>query len=148
MPHSSSYAARSTKRPSGNSKGVVSAALAVSLLSLGACATDGRSRDTGERLSDRGKEIGAYGTAWSQGQQDVKKGEKIVEKSNRSLAEGERDLTRARKELAQAEQQISDASATRAAALKRIEDGRVQMGRAEADYATTKSGPSAVDPRY
>ena len=65
-----------------------------------------------------------------EGQQDVKKGEKIVEKSNRSLAEGERDLARARKELAQAEQQISDASATRAAALKRIEDGKVQMGRA------------------
>ncbi len=122
-------------------------ALALSL-SLGACATDTASRDTGERLSDRGREIGAYGTTWSEGQQNVKKGEKIVEKSNRSLAEGERDLARARKELALAEQQISDASATRAAALKQIEDGRVQMGRAEADYATTKSGPSAVDPGY
>ena len=148
MFHSSSCAVLSNERPSGNSRGVVSAALAFSLLSLGACATDGRSRDTGERLSDRGKEIGAYGTAWSEGQKDVKNGEKIVEKSNRSLANGERDLERARKELAQAEQQISDASATRAAALKRIEDGRAQMGRAEADYATTKSGPSAVDPGY
>lgn len=122
-------------------------ALAISL-SLGACATDSTSRNTGERLSDRGNEIGAYGTSWSEGKNNVQKAEKSIEKSNRSLVDGERDLARARKDLAKAERQISDASAIKAAALQRIQDGKMQMTRAEADYARTKAGPSAVTPKY
>ena len=116
------------------------------LLSLGACATDNASRNTGDRLSDRGNEIGAYGTAWSEGQDNVQEAEKAIEKSDRNRAEGERDVVRARKQLAEAEQQISDASAARAAAIERAEDGKAQMTRAEADYARTKAGPSALRP--
>jgi predicted kinase len=97
-------------------------------------------------LSERGSEIGAYGTAWSDGHKNVQKGQQSVEKSTRSLAEGERDLARARADLAKAEQQISDATAAKAVAQKRIEDGKLQMTRAEADYAATRAGPSAVTP--
>ncbi|WP_157096735.1 hypothetical protein [Tsuneonella dongtanensis] len=123
------------------------ACMAIGLsLSLTACATDNPSRNTGERLSDRGAKIGAYGTAWTEGQSTVQDARKAIEKSDRNRAEAERDLDRAREQLAEAEQKISDASATRSAALRRIEDGRAQMTRAEADYATTKAGPSVVRP--
>jgi len=130
-------------------KSVAGTVLMLSLSwSLGACSADIASRNTGERLTDRGNEIRANGTAWSDGQKSVQQGEKAIERSSRDLAQGERDQERARKDLAKAEQQISDASATKAAALKRVEDGRMRMTRAEADYAATKAGPSAVRPEY
>jgi septal ring factor EnvC (AmiA/AmiB activator) len=128
-------------------KHVVWVTLALSLpWSLGACASNTAPKDTGQRLSERGSEIGAYGTAWSDGNKNVQKGEQSVEKSTRSLADGERDLTRARADVAKAEQQISDATAAKAVAQKRVEDGKLQMTRAEADYAATRAGPSAVTP--
>ena len=96
-------------------KHVVCLAFALSLpWSLGACASNTAPKDTGQRLSERGSEIGAYGTAWSDGNKNVQKGQQSVEKSTRSLAEGERDLARARADLAKAEQQISDATAAKA----------------------------------
>ncbi len=138
----------SVKRPAAGLKRAAGIAVALALSStLGACASDMASRDVGERLSDRGHEIGAYGTAWSAGKKNVESGEKSDAKSSRSLAKGERNLARARTDLAEAEQQISDASTAKATAIRRIEDGRVQMTRAEADYAATRAGPAAVNPR-
>lgn len=124
-------------------KTAASVTLALSL-ALAACASDGTVRDTGERLSDRGREIGTYGTAWSEGQKTVRDAEKAIDKSDRSRTDGERDLAKAREELARAEQKIIDASSTREAAVKRIEVGRAQMTQAEADYANAKAGPSVV----
>src|SRR5690606_33534460 len=120
--------------------------LAVALpLSLGACAaSNSGTLDAGERLSQRGDVIGAYGKAWSDGQKNVVQGQRTIEKSSRSLAEGERDLARARADIAKAERRISEAVAAKADAQKQIEDGNIQMSRAEADYAVTKAGPSAV----
>ena len=115
-------------------------------MALAACATDNSARNTGERLSDRGSEIDAYGTAWSEGQSDVRNAEKALKKSDRNRAKGERDLEQAREELAKAEQRISEASERRAAALKTIQDGKAKMTRAEAEYAETKAGPSALQP--
>lgn len=136
------------KRPPVALKSAAGMAIALSLsCTLGACASGTASRDVGERLSDRGHEIGTYGAAWSAGKANVQGGEKSDAKSSRSLAEGQRDLARARTELARAEQQISDATTAKAAAIRRIEDGRVQMSRAEADYAATRAGPAAVNPR-
>lgn len=138
---------RSVERKQIAWKRSASVAIVLSLF-LGACATDSASRNTGERLSDRGSEIGAYGTAWSEGQNNVQMAEAAIEKSDRRLAKAERDFEQARAELAKAERQISDASATKTEAMRRIEDGKAQMARAEADYATTKAGPSAVHPNY
>lgn len=111
-----------------------------------ACASNAGPMDAGERMSQRGDDIGAYGAAWSDGQKDVAKGQESVAKSTNSIAEAERDLARARADIAKAEQQIADAVAAKANAEKQIEDGTVQMARAEADYAVTKAGPSAVTP--
>ena len=109
-----------------------------------ACASNAGPMDAGERMSQRGDDIGAYGAAWSDGQKDVAKGQESVAKSANSIAEAERDLARARADIAKAEQQINDAIAAKADAEKQIEDGTVKMARAEAEYAVTKAGPSAV----
>ena len=111
-----------------------------------ACTSSSGPMDAGERMSQRGDDIGAYGTAWSDGQKDVAKGQESVAKSTKSIAEAERDLARARADIAKAEQQISDAVAAKANAEKQIADGTVQMARSEAEYAVTKAGPSAVTP--
>jgi septal ring factor EnvC (AmiA/AmiB activator) len=111
-----------------------------------ACASTPAPMDAGERMSQRGDDIGAYGSSWSDGQKSVAQGQESVAKSTKSIAEAERDLARARADIAKAEQQISDAIAAKANAEKQIEDGTVQMARAEADYAVTKAGPSAVTP--
>lgn len=147
MAHSATSAIHSAGRKTGNAKGVLGAVLGLSLLSLGACASDERPRNSGERLSDRGAVIEGYGTNWSDGQESVSKGEESVRKSTRSLAKGEQDLARAREEVAKAEQQISDAYADKAAAEARIADGRRQMSRAEEDYASTRAGPPAIAPQ-
>ena len=111
-----------------------------------ACATSPGPMDAGERMSQRGDDIGAYGSSWSDGQENVAKGQESVAKSTKSIAEAERDLARARADIVKAEQQISDAVTAKANAEKQIEDGTVLMARAEADYAVTKAGPSAVTP--
>jgi hypothetical protein len=68
-------------------------AIAVSFpLSVGACATSNTSPlNTGERISQRGGDIGQYGDAWSKGQKDVAQGTKSIEKSIKSLANGEKE---------------------------------------------------------
>lgn len=137
---------RAGRKPVGAMPAIIMAVGLSLSLSLGACAAGSAPKSTGEQLSDRGSEIRDYGTVWSQGQARVVQAEKAIRKSDRSRAKGERDLERARKELAKAERQISDASVIKAAALKRIEDGRAQMSQAEADYADTKAGPSAINP--
>lgn len=129
-----------------NNRALFAATAAFSFLTAGCATSDPGPMDAGERMSERGGEIGAYGDAWSAGQKDVAKGQESVAKSTKSIAEAERDLARARADIAKAEQQISDAIAARANAEKQIEDGTVQMARAEADYAVTKAGPSAVTP--
>lgn len=121
------------------------AAAAAFSLSLGACtSSESGAMNTGERISQRGGDIGEYGQAWSDGQREAEQGGKLVEKSTRSLAEGEKDLAQARAQMAKAEQQIADAIAARANAEKRIEDGNGQMRRAEAAYSSIRSGPSAI----
>lgn len=111
-----------------------------------ACASSPAPMDAGERMSQRGDDIGAYGAAWSDGQKDVAKGQESVTRSAKTIAEAERDLARARADIAKAEQQINEAVAARADAEKQIADGTVKMARAEAEYAVTKAGPSAVTP--
>jgi septal ring factor EnvC (AmiA/AmiB activator) len=118
---------------------------AISFLSA-ACASNAGPMDAGERMSQRGDDIGTYGSSWSDGQKSVAQGQESVAKSTISIAEAERDLARARADIAKAEQQIADAIAAKANAEKQTEDGTVQMARAEADYAVTKAGPSAVTP--
>jgi hypothetical protein len=120
------------------------AAIAFSLM-LGACAaSDTPAMDAGERISQRGREVGAYGEAWSHGQRDVTRGQRSIEKSTEALADGEKDLAQARAQVARAELQIRDARIARSDGEKLIQDGNGQMARAEADYTSLRSGPSAV----
>ncbi|MGV3556145.1 MAG: hypothetical protein ACO1OD_12915 [Croceibacterium sp.] len=125
-------------------KTILISAVAIFSLLIAACTSAPASMDAGERMSQRGDDIGAYGTSWSDGQKNVAQGQESVAKSTKSIAEAERNLARARADIAKAEQQIADAVAAKANAEKQIEDGTVQMARAEADYAVTKAGPSAV----
>ena len=122
----------------------VAAVASFSLLTV-ACTSKSGSMDTGERISERGGAIGAYGKDWSDGQKDVAQGQKSIEKSARNLADGERDLARAREQVAKAEQQIAAAVAARADAERQVVDGNGQMQRAEAAYAAIRTGPSAVN---
>jgi len=113
-------------------------------LLAGACSTSNTGMDTGERISQRGGEIGGYGEAWSDGQKDVKQGQQLVEKSSSTLADAEEDLASARERVARAERQIGEATADRAKGQQQSQDGTGQMQRAEADYTAIRSGPPAL----
>lgn len=99
--------------------------------------------DAGQRMSQRGDEIGEYGAAWSAGQQEVERGKRTVEKSNSNLAATEQRLARARADVTKAEEQIRTVQLQRADAEQLIAAGRAKMQRAEADYAAVRAGPAA-----
>ncbi|RYE61479.1 MAG: hypothetical protein EOO82_01765 [Oxalobacteraceae bacterium] len=130
-----------------DSRGGLVVAFALSLGLLGACSTSEHPKDAGQRLSDRGAAIGSYGTEWSDGQESVRKGEASLKDSTRSLDKAQRNLAKARAQVSQAEQRISDAASDKTAAAARIENGRAQMARAEAQYASTRAGPPAIEPK-
>ena len=123
---------------------LLAAVAALSLTSAACTSSDSGAMSTGERISQRGGDIGEYGKAWSDGQREVEQGAKLADKSARNLADAEKDLARAREQMAKAEQQIADAHAARENAERRIDDGNGQMRRAEAAYSSIRTGPSAV----
>lgn len=118
---------------------------AIASLAIAGCSST-NPMTTGDRISQRGGDITGYGTDWSQGEAAVEQGQKSVAKSAKRLADGEKDLDRARRQVAAAEQQISAARSARISGERQIEDGQAAMQRAEAEYAATKSGPSALPP--
>jgi len=105
--------------------------------------------DAGQRMSQRGDEIGEYGAAWSAGQQEVERGKSMVQKSNSDLAAAQERLARARADVAKAEEQIRKVQSEQADAEQLIVAGTAKMQRAEADYAAVRAGPAAVaaDPK-
>lgn len=111
-------------------------------LALGACA--GSPMTTGDRISQRGGDIAGFGADWTKGRNDVAEGQKTVARSAKSIADGEKDLRRARERVAKAEQQIFTARSALTSGERRIAEGTTLMQRAEADYAATRAGPSAV----
>lgn len=124
-------------------KTILLAAVAGLSLTSAACTSSG-AMNTGERISQRGGDIGAYGKDWSDGQREAEQGAKLADKSTRNLADAEKDLARAREQMAKAERQIADAITARQNAERQIEDGNGQMRRAEAAYSSIRTGPSAV----
>ena len=92
-------------------------ATAVAALLLGACSTTSSApMDAGERMSARGETIAGRGAAWTQGQREIAKGEKLVSKSASNTASAEKRLERAQEAAMKAEQQILAAQADRASA--------------------------------
>lgn len=58
---------------------VIAASSLLALVALGACADNANAPLTiGERISERGSQIGQYGEAWSAGQDDVMQGERAI----------------------------------------------------------------------
>jgi peptidoglycan hydrolase CwlO-like protein len=123
---------------------LITTAASLALLT-GACSTASTAPDIGERISQRAAEIGDYGSAWTDGQKNVKQGQQLVEKSSSRLSDAEKDLARARENVAQAEQRIAEAQANRTKGQQLVQDGTGQMQRAEADYKAIRTGPSAVN---
>lgn len=117
----------------------------ISPLLLGACSSTGSSSmDAGQRISQRGHEIGDYGAAWSDGQRDVRQGRRLVEKNSDSSVDAEKRLARARADVAKAEEQLRKAQLGRSDGERLIADGTAQMQRAEADYTAVRAGPPAI----
>lgn len=100
--------------------------------------------DAGQRMSQRGHEIGDYGSAWSDGQRDVTQGRRLVEKNSDSSVDAEKRLARARADVAKAEEQLRKAQLGRSDGERLIADGTAQMQRAESDYTAVRAGPPVV----
>lgn len=112
----------------------------------GACTTaDEAPMDTGERISQRGEEISGYGKSWSKGQEAVRAGELMIEKSRQSQFDGERKLAKARNRVAKAETQIHKARAAQIEGARLITSGQSQMQQGEADYRDIRTQPSAIE---
>jgi hypothetical protein len=111
-----------------------------------ACASSNTGFNTGERISQRGDDIGAYGAAWADGNKDVKEGEQLIRKSDSKLADAQSDLERARDQVARAERRIAEAASSQAVGQQLISSGAQQMQQAEADYSDIRAGPPAVVP--
>lgn len=121
------------------------ATMVTSSLLLGACSgTGSSSMDAGQRISQRGDEIGNYGAAWSDGQRDVTEGRQLVEKNTDSSADAEKRLAQARADMAKAEEQLRKAQLGRSDGERLIADGTAQMQQAEADYTAVRAGPPAI----
>jgi septal ring factor EnvC (AmiA/AmiB activator) len=100
-------------------------------LSLGACVGSGSStRDTGERMTQRGGEIAQYGDQWTAGNKDVRNGEKLIAKSSRQIDDARKKLSKAEADQAKARQMIAE--------------GTIKMQSSEADYAAARTGPAAI----
>ncbi|MDP3908467.1 hypothetical protein [Novosphingobium sp.] len=119
-------------------------------LVLGACSSTGSSSmDVGQRISERGSTIGSYGAAWSDGQRDVKQGQRLIDKGSSSSINAEKQLARARADMIKAEEQLRKAQVAKAEGERLIADGTAQMQQAESAYTAVRVGPPAVgtDPR-
>lgn len=111
-----------------------------------ACSTPETTMNTGDRISQRGDDIGAYGAAWSEGRSDVKQGERMVQEYNEKLIDAEKDLARARDRVATAERRIAEARNNQSAGQQLIQGGNRQMQQAEDDYSLIQAGPPAISP--
>ena len=119
-------------------------ALTAALL-LGACSSSGPSTlDTGQRISQRGGEIGNFGSAWSEGREDVRQGRRLVERSSGVAEDAEKKLARAQADVRKAQERIRKAQADRTDGEQLIAGGTDRMERAEADYVRARTGPSAI----
>lgn len=114
-------------------------------ITLAACSTASR-EDDGQRISARGEAISARGQAWTDGQRDLQKGQKLVERGVDRTADGEKKLKRAQEAAAKAQLQIEQARAEQLKGEQLISAGNVQMQQAESAYAAIRSGPPAVSP--
>lgn len=123
--------------------------LTVATLSLFAsgCSTSQAEMNTGDRISQRAGDIGAYGEAWSDGQRDVRQGEQMVQKNDGRLIDAEKDLARARERVVRAESRIAEARANQAEGQQLIQGGTVKMQQAEDDYSAIRAGPPAITPQ-
>jgi hypothetical protein len=119
--------------------------VATPVLLAGCSTSDSASLDSGERMQARGEQISERGTAWTDGQSDVREGNRLVEKSHDRRSDGEQKLARAQKMAAEAEKQIAAAGADRIKGENLVTAGTAQMERAEASYSAIRSGPSAID---
>lgn len=120
---------------------------ASAIFALGACTDNANAPlTTGERISERGSQIGQYGDAWSAGQEDVAQGERVIEKSNESIKRAQSQIADANEALAKAEDRLREAKRNKEDAERLVTDGNKQMGRAEDNYETVRDGPSAGDP--
>lgn len=112
-------------------------------LGLTGCATShSTTMDTGERISQRGGEISNYGEAWSAGQDDVKRGQRLVEKSNHDADKARKQLADAQADVAKAELRIRATQETRLNGEQMVSDGTARMQHAEADYARVRARPA------
>jgi multidrug resistance efflux pump len=116
---------------------VIAAAVA-----LGGCSTSSP-RSAGEMISSRGATITQFGDNWTVGSDEVKKGGRLIEASEKQLTRAQEDLAKARAALSAAEQRIRTAESDKIAAQQMVADGNLRMQRAEADYAGVRAGPSA-----
>lgn len=114
------------------------------LLAVAGCAGNAKPLDTGQRMSARGENIAARGTAWADGQKDMMKGEAMVRKSAERVADGEKKLQRAQDDIAKAQAQIRTARADQMTGEQLISSGTRQMQQAEADYNQIRREPSAI----
>ena len=115
---------------------------ASSLLALGACTDNANAPlTTGERISERGSQIGRYGEAWSAGQDDVVQGERAIQKSNESIELARSQIADANGALATAEERLREAQEDKENAERWIADGKDQMDRAEESYEAVRDGP-------
>ncbi|MBB3034692.1 hypothetical protein [Alteriqipengyuania lutimaris] len=117
---------------------------ASSLLAVGACANNSNAPlTTGERISERGSQIGQYGDAWSAGQDDVVQGERAIQKSNETIERARSQIADANEALAKAEDRLREAQEDKENAERQVADGNDQMDRAEESYEEVRDGPSA-----
>mgnify|MGYP001252019854 CR=1 FL=1 len=117
---------------------------ASSMLALGACADNANAPlTTGERISERGSQIGQFGDAWSAGQDDVAQGERAIQKSNESIERARSQIADANGAVAKAEDRLREAQENKENAERQVADGKDQMDRAEESYETVRDGPSA-----
>lgn len=120
--------------------------MAPTALALNACAgSSASSMDTGQRIAQRGGQISDYGNAWSDGQDEVTLGERMVKKSNDRLEDAQKKVLAAREALASAEVRVREAETDRLKGEHLISDGTSKMTRAEQDYEAIISGPPAND---
>lgn len=114
------------------------------MLLLGAWSSAGLAQDSGQRISQRGAMIGEFGSDWTDGNKEVIKGRKLIEKSAKQAADADKKVARARQAMAKAEDQQLQAQADRAKGETLISRGTARMAEAEERYAAVRAGPSAV----
>ena len=119
---------------------------AIAGILLTGCSTTS-SKPSGQLISERGGAISAKGEAWTDGQRDLQKGQKLVQRSDARVADGQNKLLHAQQAAADAERQIQTAQVDRTSGEQIMAGGATRMKQAEADYAAIRNGPSAIESR-